>query len=532
MRENLLTLERANYKKLETKFENYKKDEEKRINELVTKAVTFAVEETKKTYEKEINEYKNEINRLKARLGIDSTNSGLPTSKNSIGKQTIQNNRETSDKPKGGQAGHPQAKLEYFKEEEITHKEDLTLDKCPNCGGDLIETNIVKSDIIDVTVTVTKTRYNIHNYKCKSCHKNVTANSDLPRGASYGNNVNAIALSLMNEANTALNKVSSVLSGISNNEINMSEGYLIKLQKKSSEKLTNFIYDLKEKVVLLDRIFWDDTTVNFGIEKPAEGYDEKDLKYLEEGKNKKVREGTIRFYGDDNLALLIGHRNKNFDSINDDDILSRLSENCVVMHDHLLLNYNDKYKFKNAECNEHIKRALKKNMGLLPNHKWAGEMRKLLVDTNKEKGELIENKISSFSNKKLEEISQKYDEIIKLAYKENEDRDIEKIQAEIDELNLIERLDKFKENHLLFAYDFSVEFTNNTSERGLRQVKRKLAVSFMFKNANRMKDYAKIISYLETCHRNGITRFEAAKRLVSNNPYTINEIFPPKEKEE
>ena len=49
-----------------------------------------------------------------------------------------------------------------------------------------------------------------------------------------------------------------------------------------------------------------------------------------------------------------------------------------------------------------------------------------------------------------------------------------------DELNLIERLDKYKENHLMFATDFSVEFTNNTSEKGLRQVKRKLAVSFMF----------------------------------------------------
>ena len=84
-----------------------------------------------------------------------------------------------------------------------------------------------------------------------------------------------------------------------------------------------------------------------------------------------------------------------------------------------------------------------------------------------------------------------------------------------DELNLIERL---------VATDFSVEFTNNTSEKGLRQVKRKLAVSFMFKNANRMKDYATILSYLETCYRNGISRFDASKRLVCNNPYTVKDI--------
>ena len=46
----------------------------------------------------------------------------------------------------------------------------------------------------------------------------------------------------------------------------------------------------------------------------------------------------------------------------------------------------------------------------------------------------------------------------------------------------------------------------------------------MFKNANRMKDYATILSYLETCYRNGITRYEASKRLVSGNPYTLSEI--------
>ena len=93
-----------------------------------------------------------------------------------------------------------------------------------------------------------------------------------------------------------------------------------------------------------------------------------------------------------------------------------------------------------------------------------------------------------------------------------------------DELNLIKRLDKYKDNHLLFIKDFYIPFTNNTAERGLRQTKRKLAVSFLFKNINTMKDYAKITSYTETCYRNNITRYEALKRLCSNNPYTVEEL--------
>lgn len=476
-----------------------------------------------KEHQEEKDKLNAKIKRLESRLNIDSTNSGTPTSKEMIGKPTIQNNREKSDKPKGAQPNHRQHKLEYFKEEEITEKAEHKLNKCPYCNGTLTEKNIVISDILDIEIIVTKTRNLIHNYKCECCHKNVTANDQLPRGVTYGDNINSIALSMMNESNTALNKVSSFFSGITNKEINLSEGYLIKLQKRCAKKLEIFIKELGNHIITLPRLFWDDTVCKFGTEEPEEGYDDKDLEYLKSN-DKKVRNGIIRFYGDDNWALLIGHRNKDEKSIDSDGILELLTESCVVMHDHILLNYNDKYNCKNAECNEHAKRYLKKNMDIFPEHNWANEMRELLENTNKRKKALIDKKILSFTHAELEEISTMYDEIIKKGYSENDKVNLTYIKDKTDELNLIERLESFKENHLLFAYDFSVAFTNNTSEKGIRQVKRKLAVSFMFKNANKMKDYAKILSYLETCYRNGITRYDASKRLVQNNPYNVSEI--------
>lgn len=513
-------------KQMESQLENYRKNEEKRIEEIVDKAVSTVVEKLNKEHQKEVEKLNAKIKRLESRLNIDSTNSGTPTSKEVIGKHTIQNNREKSNKPKGAQSNHKQHKLEYFKEEEITETIEHKLDKCPHCNGKLIEKNTVISDIIDITVTVTKTRNLIHNYKCSCCHKNITANDRLPRGVTYGDTINSIALSMMNEANTALNKVTSFFFGITNGGINLSEGYLIKLQKRSSNQLEKFIKELNNQIITLPRLFWDDTVCKFGIEKPEEGYDDKDLEYLKNNadNNKKIRNGIIRFYGNDNWALLIGHRNKNDKSIEADGILEMLPETCVVMHDHLLLNYNDKYNFKNAECNEHTKRYLKKNMEMFPEHNWAKEMRELLINTNIRKKELMNKKIFSFSETELQEISNTYDRIIEKGYSENKKVNLTYIKDKNDELNLIERLDTYKKSHLLFAYDFSVEFTNNTAEKGIRQVKRKLAVSFMFKNANRMKDYATILSYLETCYRNGITRYEASKRLVQNNPYTVSEI--------
>ena len=200
------------------------------------------------------------------------------------------------------------------------------------------------------------------------------------------------------------------------------------------------------------------------------------------------------------------------------------------MHDHLLLNYNPDFKFINVECNEHTKRYLKRNAEIFSKHEWANKMRNLLINTYKKRNKIISESFNQplenlgFTNEELNSISDDYDKIISLAYIENENVDLSRAQDKMNELSLIKRLDKFKENHLLYAYDFTVAFTNNTSERGLRQVKRKLAVSFNFKNINRMKDYAIILSYLETCYRNKISRYQALKRLFEGNPYTVEEI--------
>ena len=350
-------------------------------------------------------------------------------------------------------------------------------------------------------INVTKTRNYIHNYKCQCCKKRISANNDLPRGVTYGPNINSICLSMSNESNTALNKIVSFISGITNNEINLTEGYLVKIQKKAANKLSNFIHNLKEKVISLKRLFWDDTVVKYGIGKPEEGFSEQELEEALKANEKKVKSGIIRFYGDNDWALLIGHKNKSSDGINEDGILDNLTEECVVMHDHLILNYNEKYLFQNAECNEHTLRYLKGNIDTFPKHEWALKMRNLLKETNRERKELIKQGIDKFSDEKINEVFSEYEKIIKLGYEENKTVDLTYIKSKKEELNLIERLDKFRDNHLLFVKDFSVAFTNNTSERGLRQAKRKIAVSFMFKNINRLKDYAIILSYLETCYR-------------------------------
>ena len=539
---NESSLARNRVKQLEQQIEKMKKTEEERLEEAIAKAVSKAVVSVKKEYETLIENLNKKITKLEARLNVNSTNSGIPTSKDRINAK-ISNTREKTNSKIGGQPGHEIHKLKQLTDEEITSIEEKTLDVCPNCGGNLKEINVVKADVIDFVVTVEKIRNNIHNYKCTCCGKKVSADNELTRGVTYGKNVDSIILSTLNESNIAINKVSKHISGLTNGEIQVSEGYIAKVQKKAADNLNNFMSELKTTILNLPIVHWDDTVIKIqnNIEDEEEannrkknknnaeiiednGEEASNKKSINDAETKKIRNGIIRFYGNDQFAYIVGHRFKDKIGIDEDGILSNLSSECVCVHDHVLLNYNDEYEFVNAECNAHILRYLKQVKDNLQDHTWQDKLKELLLFAKTEKEKLIEKKINSFDEKVIIEIASKYDECIKLGYEENNKTSDYHFYKD-REKSLIKRLEKFKDNHLLFIKNFSVPFTNNTSEQGIRLCKRKMAVSGLFKNSTRMKDYAKIISYLETCYRNSINRTEACKRLMAGNPYTVAELL-------
>ena len=61
---------------------------------------------------------------------------------------------------------------------------------------------------------------------------------------------------------------------------------------------------------------------------------------------------------------------------------------------------------------------------MFPDHKWARDMRSFLININKEKQDLIEQKIKSFSDEKIKQIFEEYDKNIQNGYKENNTVDL------------------------------------------------------------------------------------------------------------
>ncbi len=230
----------------------------------------------------------------------------------------------------------------------------------------------------------------------------------------------------------------------------------------------------------------------------------------------------LRFYGTERLAMYTAHEHKDKKGLDEDGILKLLPKETIVVHDHNKVNYNDDYIFENAECNRHLISDLKKVIDNL-NHKWAEELIELLTGMNKKRDVLIKEGKEEFEREELREFEDKFEKIMIKANNENE-KEGQKYYVDT-EATLILRILDYKNNYLLWVYDFDVPFTNNLAERGVRGAKSKQKASGQFWSVESASWYATIRTYIETCNRNNVNIYNALLMLCLGKPYTLKEIL-------
>lgn len=465
-----------------------------------------------KEKDRQIEALKLKIAKMQSKLDNDSTNSGIPTSKTAIGKaKYIPNTRQKTDKPIGGQKGHAKHKLEPFKKDEVTEVVEYMPKECNKCHShniELLDTSINKQEL-DYEIKIIRRSNQFKNAKCNDCGNIFHANipNDLKEDIQYGKGVQALSVCLTNEIYTPFNKTVKLISGLTDGEINMSEGYVVKLQKRASNYLESFVNELKKYIPKQEVYGWDDGVINVN-----------------------TKDGVLRTYCTDKVALFIGHEHKNEEGLNEDGILLNTGKETIVMHDHILHNYNDKYHFENVECMIHLIRRLKK-MKNNTNHEWCDKLIELLSKTNKDRNQLLKDDKDNFEKEYLQELDNNYDKIINQATKENQES-ITTNYFKDEEKRFITDLVKYKKNYLLWAYNFSIPSTNNNSERNIRPIKSKMKISGCFKNITYAKYYATIRSYIETCKKNNINIIDACIKLLDGKPYTLTEILSKDKKDD
>ncbi len=530
-------------KNAEYKAENYqlrKRNEKKdQVIEDYKIKLSKSNDENKQLTQK-VEELTVRIFQLEQRLNISSETSSLPPSQNPIWHKDTKiydsRSQQKTTKTKGGQVGHKKNKLTRFSDDEVTETREYTIDTCTNCGSNsLTLVDVKERDELDFEVIVKKIRHRFYTYQCNDCGDTITTKIPLNLHAEnqYGANVQTLGLALVDFGDVSYKRTVDIINGITNGEINPCESYLVKLSKRASKMLKNFIFDATEEIVHSKVVQHDDGVIKIGktdkdkedefneiIKKKKEELTNEDKKKLSE-EIKKNFKGVIRAYTNGMIKLYKSHTNKSAETYKEDNILSRLSKETTVVHDHLLFNYNDKFDFKNAECNTH---AIRKGRGIKANtnHEWPDKMADLLEGGNNERKELGKRGVKEFDTEYLNKLSSQYDNIVSGGFIEC-DRFPHKHEY-ADEKNLLEFFRDYKKEVLAWAYDWSIPFTNNLCETMIRLVKSKMKISYCFKSIEAAQYYADIISYTETCYNFGVNRYHAIFRLFQGNPYSIQEL--------
>ena len=453
----------------------------KEINKLKNKIENLEIEKEKLKEENKI--LKNDNDRMKSILNKDSSNSSIPPSKDEKQKKKKVNLREKSNKKTGGQKGHKGVTFTKQDVEELMKKENVKKETIEH-GNPRGKYCITKYEIDTKTIVIVKEHKFYFNKR-----KEIKIPKEFVSDVHYGENFKTLCDIMIVEEVISLERIKEFVEILTGGLLKISEGSLVNWLKEKSNQCKSIIKKMKVKLKNTEILQTDltETKVN----------------------NKK---GYVRNYSNDKITVYVPSKDKKIHRVKRQWILDGYTGYIVQDHDTAIYNFG--IKEKHVECNVHLRRYLKNNTELTK-HKWSQEMDKLLLEIKRNKEEYLEIGINRFSEQELENYSKRYDEIIKEGLEENKESNSTYLGKE--EKALLNRLKKYKTNHLIFAYNFKVPFDNNLSERDLRPIKTKKKVSGCHRSYRGLKNYCIIRSIISTCKKQGIDYFQELVNIEKGN---------------
>ncbi len=188
----------------------------------------------------------------------------------------------------------------------------------------------------------------------------------------------------------------------------------------------------------------------------------------------------------------------------------------ILEHDHETTLYH--FGTGHAECNVHLERYLLKNTEETGNQ-WSHDLSMFLKGMNHARKQCVAALGNGFSEEKLSHYETRYDQILEEG--EGQHRATKGRIAKEEERKLLNRLKKYKPNHLLFLHDFEVPYSDNMSERDLRKCKNREKMSGGFRSMKGMAMYCSIMSVIETVKRRGLNVYHSIAKLFEGRSVIV-----------
>lgn len=445
------------------------------------------------------------IRELKEQLNKNSKNSSKPPSSDGLKKPALKKNkslREASGKKPGAQEGHDGVHLSVISNPD--HTKDYMHSDCTGCPhrSKCLAKACIKETRheVDAVVTVDVTAHNlieVHECPLHGGIKTGAFPENIKATVQYGKNLQALVVAFNTVGAVSINRTHEILSSVFN--IPLATGTVKNMVTRCADSLKETYERIRQMMISLELIHCDETGSRI------------------DGKTWWVHDASNQDY-----TYLTIHQKRGQIGMDAADVLPHAQG--IIVHDC----WGSYWKYQDvthAICCAHLLRELN---GVIENHPeqtWAAKFKKLLLDMKKVRDKALLSNKDEVSYYYRHKFDMEYDAIIKTAYEENP---IPKTPAKkrgrkkkSKVLNLICRLDNYKESVCLFIKNLCVPFDNNQAERDLRMIKVKTKVSGCFRSEEGAREYLTIMSYIGTARKHGINAFTAIREALNGNPDII-----------
>lgn len=425
---------------------------------------------------------KDDNERMKRILCNDSSNSSQPPSSDQPGKApNAYNSRKPTKRKAGAQPGHTgrtvsKADVEKkIREGIFEHKVEET--------GDSAMPYITRYRL-DLSVKTIATEIRIHADRQGKYHIPGEYRADV----SYGNTIKAAAAFLYSEGVVSNDRICTFINSLSGDTLSISTGSIYNFCREFASGCAGIRPAVEEAVLNAETVCTDATTIKTN-----------------------GKQGYVRNFSTESCVLYCSMEKKNLKMLNGLRVLKGFTG--TLIHDHETALYH--FGTAHGECNVHLARYLQKNTEETGNV-WSHNLSSFLDGMNKARREQRATGAAAFTEEALEKYASRYDAIIADGREQNK-----KTRGRIakkEEKALLNRLEKYKGNHLLFLYDFKVPFSNNMSEKDLRICKNRQKMSGGFRTAAGKQMYCDIMTFIETVKRQKQNIFQSIIALMNKAP--------------
>jgi hypothetical protein len=462
-----------------------------------------------------------QVAELQRRLGMDSTDSGTPTSKEPIGarerRKAERRNRQASererskDRRRGGQPGHPGTGLSRDPDPDERESADPPA-QCSRCGTALDGAEPAGSSwaqVWDVQITRFVTEHLLPAVTCPCCGQ-VTA-ADAPAGAHagticYGPGVNTAAVLLSGYGNVPAERAAQLIRMLLGMPV--SPGFVDRASARLDGKLQGAGFDdaMEAALAAEPALGADETPVNVlaADEDPETGEPETGSPHVLVIRTPGGRLTWLRALGSRRheaimklLAFFTGF------------LITDGYEACQKLLPQLA---------GVQQCAAHVIRRCRAVAKLGPGslQSWAADV----IESLREAHRLTEDaraRDEPADAEQLEKLRERYDEAVAFGITHNRLRDWHEGNHPGYALGcwLREHADQV----WLFTREPAVDWTNNVCERGAKAAKRHQAVSGYWHSQRTLARWCRIRSYLDSATAHGLTALDAVTAALAGRPW-------------